>query len=157
MEVKEAAEETMGTLSYHKEGLREGEYKVREKGAPKSFLYPKRGDTVTVHFSIKLSEEGGPVDDTRDKGTPLSFRVGHAEVMQGLDEALMTMCLGEKVNLKIESQYAYGINGVHRLIPPDTDIIVSHLEIMSVNGVLPGRKFLLKHMRGEVGGGCILS
>lgn len=143
------------SASYVKEVLREGEFRRREKDSPRSYLYPRRGDMVSIHFSMKLSKDQTVIDDTRDKGTPVKFRVGYAEMIQGLDEAVMTMCLGEMANVQIESQYAYGLNGVSR-IPPDSNITVSQLEIVSINDTVPGKAFILKHLKGR-GGKCVLS
>ena len=59
------------SASYVKEVLREGEFRRRVKNSPRSYLYPRRGDMVSIHFSMKLSKDQTLIDDTRDKGTPI--------------------------------------------------------------------------------------
>ena len=104
------------------------------KKQPKSLLFPKRGDLVSIHYKMTAVSSNTIIDDTWDKGLPLSFRVGHAEVIQGLDEAILTMCLGERAKLNIASRFAFGTSGLGRYVPPNTDVFVD-VELVMVNDI----------------------
>jgi FK506-binding protein 1 len=47
-------------------------------------------------------------------------------VIQGWDEGVMQMSLGEKALLKISSDYGYGERGAGGVIPPNADL---HFEV----------------------------
>jgi FKBP-type peptidyl-prolyl cis-trans isomerase len=79
----------------------------------------QKGDTIAVHY--KGSLENGKVFDTSEGRTPFIFRIGAGQVIQGWDEGLIGMKVGEKKNLVIPADKAYG----NRAIPgPDgSDLI----------------------------------
>jgi FK506-binding protein 1 len=44
-------------------------------------------------------------------------------VIQGWDEGVITMSLGEKAKLDITSDYGYGSEGAGGVIPPNADLV----------------------------------
>lgn len=66
----------------------------------------KKGDTARVHYTGRL--EDGQVFDTSEGGEPLEFEVGSGEVIQGFDEGVRGMHVGEKKTIEIEVDNAYG-------------------------------------------------
>ena len=42
--------------------------------------YPAYGDTLRVHYTGKLQEDGTVFDSSRDRGTPFDFKIGKKEV-----------------------------------------------------------------------------
>jgi peptidylprolyl isomerase len=66
----------------------------------------KKGDTARVHYTGRL--EDGQVFDTSEGGEPLEFQVGSGEVIQGFDEGVRGMQVGEKKTIEIEADDAYG-------------------------------------------------
>ena len=66
----------------------------------------KKGDTARVHYTGRL--EDGQVFDTSEGGEPLEFEVGAGEVIQGFDEGVRGMQVGEKKTIEIEADDAYG-------------------------------------------------
>ncbi|MDT5062261.1 MAG: hypothetical protein QOH63_2720 [Acidobacteriota bacterium] len=66
----------------------------------------KKGDTVQVHYTGQLAD--GEVFDSSEGGEPLQFKVGAGEVIQGFDEGVVGMNVGDKKQLDIESGDAYG-------------------------------------------------
>eukprot|EP00891_Asterochloris_glomerata_P009439 jgi/Astpho2/9439/Aster-01698 len=95
---------------------------------------PRKGQTVNVHYTGTLASNGKKFDSSRDRGQPFSFRLGEGQVIKGWDEGVAQMSKGERANLKITSDYAYGSQGVGGvgpiclccfsagLIPPNSDL-----------------------------------
>ena len=66
----------------------------------------KSGDMVTVEYTGSLAN--GTVFDTNVNQTPLTFIIGQGRVIQGLEEGVTGMTLGETRTLKIPVDKAYG-------------------------------------------------
>ena len=82
---------------------------------------PKKGDTITAHYSGKLLN-GTKFDSSYDRGEPLSFPIGVGRVIKGWDEALLSMKKGEKRTLIIPPQLGYGPRG-NGPIPPNATLV----------------------------------
>uniref|UniRef100_A0A8V0Z553 peptidylprolyl isomerase n=1 Tax=Gallus gallus TaxID=9031 RepID=A0A8V0Z553_CHICK len=100
---------------------------ILKKGDKTNF--PKKGDTVHCWYTGKLQD--GTVFDTnvqtsskkKKAAKPLSFKVGVGKVIRGWDEALLTMSKGEKAQLEIEPEWAYGKKGQpDAKIPPNAKL-----------------------------------
>ena len=76
---------------------------------------PKMGSPVVVHYKGMLLD-GTVFDSSYQRGQPLQFSVG--QVIEGWNEALMTMKKGEKRTLIIPPELAYGSAGAGGVIPP---------------------------------------
>jgi len=86
----------------------------------------KNGDKVTVHYTGKF--EDGKVFDTSLDGQPLSFELGNGHVIQGFNDAVVSMEPGESKTVTISPDKAYGdykkelvIKVEKSKLPPDTD------------------------------------
>ena len=66
----------------------------------------RSGDQVSVHYTGRLAS--GEVFDSSEGGEPLQFTVGAGEVIEGFDEAVRGMKVGDKKTINIESGDAYG-------------------------------------------------
>ncbi|MFY9572119.1 MAG: peptidylprolyl isomerase [Blastocatellia bacterium] len=66
----------------------------------------KEGDTVTLHYTGSLDD--GTVFDTSQGNQPLSFKVGDGQVIQGFDDGVRGMEVGETRHINIEPAHAYG-------------------------------------------------
>jgi len=89
---------------------------------------PAPNSIVTVHYSGKLTD-GTEFDSSYKRNQPASFPVNG--VIQGWTEALQLMHVGDKWELTIPSDLAYGRQGAGNAIPPDATLIfeVELLEI----------------------------
>ena len=68
---------------------------------------PKKGDRVLVHYEGKLSD-GTVFDSSYARNSPFGVNIGLGNVVKGWDIGIMSMELGEKAELTIESDYGYG-------------------------------------------------
>lgn len=103
-------------------GLR---YVVTRKGVGSAS--PKHGTTVTVHYTGTLLD-GKMFDSSVRRGEPAQFAVG--QVIEGWNEALVTMTKGEKRTLVIPPELGYGRQGYPGVIPPNS-FLVFDVELIS--------------------------
>jgi len=99
------------------------EYEILKEG---SGAFPQIGNTVVVHYTGWLNDNGQPgkkFDSSLDRNQPFSFKIGVKHVIQGWDEGVMTMKVGEKRRLFIPSQLGYGTRGAGSVIPPHANLI----------------------------------
>ncbi|XP_062520483.1 FK506-binding protein 2-like [Corticium candelabrum] len=81
------------------------------------------GDTVTVHYTGKLTN-GRQFDSSRQEGRePFTFQLGSGQVIKGWEEGLLGMCVGEQRKLTIPSNLAYGPEGRSPIIPSDATLV----------------------------------
>ncbi|KAJ3033476.1 hypothetical protein HK097_004829 [Rhizophlyctis rosea] len=73
--------------------------------------FPKKGDTVTMHYDGTFTNGGGKFDSSYDRGSPFVTKIGVGQVIKGWDEGVPQMSLGEKAKLDITYDYAYGERG----------------------------------------------
>lgn len=95
--------------------------------APKSDAKaPSKGDRVSVHYTGWLDQKGvigTKFDSSVDRGAPFKFVVGVGQVIQGWDEGVLLMKIGEKRRYFIPAKLGYGAYGAGAAIPPHADLI----------------------------------
>ncbi len=102
------------------------QYKVLKSG--KGGKSPKATDTVVTHYHGTLID-GTVFDSSYDRGEPVSFPVNG--VIKGWTEALLKMKVGDKWQLAVPSDLAYGERGAPPKIAPGATLLfdVELLEI----------------------------
>jgi len=66
----------------------------------------KDGHTITLHYKGSLDD--GTVFDSSEGTHPLSFKVGDNQVIQGFDDGVRGMKVGESRQINIPADQAYG-------------------------------------------------
>uniref|UniRef100_A0A3B5MT69 peptidylprolyl isomerase n=1 Tax=Xiphophorus couchianus TaxID=32473 RepID=A0A3B5MT69_9TELE len=77
----------------------------------------KKGDFIKYHYNGTLLD-GTPIDSTnfrnQDYGKTYNIVLGANQVVPGMENGLMDMCVGEKRRLLIPPHLAYGERGVSK-------------------------------------------
>lgn len=84
--------------------------------------YPKKGQTVTLHYSGYLPN-GQIFDSSRQRDKPFKFKLFAEQVIPGLDEGLSQLSIGERARISIPSHKAYASSGFPGLVPKDSDLV----------------------------------
>lgn len=90
----------------------------------------KSGDNVTVHYVGTLTS-GKKFDSSRDRGKGFGFKLGAGKVIQGWDQGVPGMKVGELRKLTIPADMAYGARGFPPVIGPN-ETLVFEVELLSV-------------------------
>jgi FKBP-type peptidyl-prolyl cis-trans isomerase FklB len=101
------------------------QYKVLKSGDGAT---PGPADTVRTHYKGTLID-GTVFDSSYDRGEPAEFPVGG--VIKGWTEALQKMKVGDKWQLVIPSELAYGEAGAGGVIPPGATLVFE-IELLDV-------------------------
>ncbi len=83
----------------------------------------KPGNTVSAHYVGVAFSTGEEFDASWNRGTPLDFKVGAGQVIQGWDQGLIGMKVGGRRRLEIPSQLAYGSSGAGSAIGANEALI----------------------------------
>jgi peptidyl-prolyl cis-trans isomerase A (cyclophilin A) len=105
-------------------GLR---YQFIQRGEGKQ---AQAGKTVAVHYEGSL-ENGKVFDSSYPRKKPIEFRLGQGQVIEGWDEGIALLKVGDKARFVIPSHLGYGSRGAGGAIPPNATLIFD-VELMEV-------------------------
>ncbi len=105
-------------------GLR---YQFIQRGEGKK---AENGKTVSVHYEGSL-ESGKVFDSSYPRKSPIEFKLGQGQVIEGWDEGIALLRVGDKARFVIPSHLGYGSRGAGGAIPPDATLIFD-VELMDV-------------------------
>lgn len=129
MEKSQAANADFVETFKKKEGVKSTEngilYRVIKSGEGKS---PAATDKVTVHYQGSLTN-GQVFDSSYKRNEPTSFPVNG--VIPGWSQVLQMMSEGDKWEVMIPSDLAYGPQGIPNVIPPNS-ILVFEIDLIKV-------------------------
>lgn len=100
------------------------QYKVLKAGDGDS---PKKTNTVKVHYHGTLTD-GTVFDSSVERGTPAEFPVDR--VIPGWTEALLAMKVGDKWQIVIPAELAYGAQG-NGPVPPNA-VLIFDVELLEI-------------------------
>ena len=87
----------------------------------------KSGDKVKVHYQGRLIS--GETFDSSDGRQPLEFEVGSGMVIQGFDDGVTGMKVGEKKTINIPVDKAYGAKNPEMIIEYPRSQFPAHIEL----------------------------
>ena len=91
----------------------------------------KSGQRATLHYIGRL-EDGSVFDSSRERGEPFSFTLGAGQVIQGWEQGVLGMQIGEIRILNIPPHLGYGERGAGGSIPPNARLIFE-VELLSLD------------------------
>jgi peptidyl-prolyl cis-trans isomerase A (cyclophilin A) len=125
---REAAEAKMEQLAAGFEKTNSGlRYKMIQKGSGKK---AENGKVVSVHYTGQL-EDGKVFDSSIPRKKPIEFPLGQGNVIEGWDEGIALLQVGDKARFVIPSHLGYGSRGAGGAIPPNATLIFD-VELMDV-------------------------
>ncbi|XP_032944218.1 peptidyl-prolyl cis-trans isomerase FKBP9 isoform X2 [Rhinolophus ferrumequinum] len=77
------------------------------------------GDFVRYHY-VGTFPNGQKFDSSYDRDSTFNVFVGKGQLIAGMDQALVGMCVNERRFVKIPPKLAYGSEGVSGVIPPNS-------------------------------------
>jgi FKBP-type peptidyl-prolyl cis-trans isomerase FkpA len=101
------------------------------------------GQLVTVHYTGWLHDpaavdgRGQKFDSSVDRGQYFEFPLGARRVIQGWDQGVAGMRIGETRELLIAPEMGYGDRGAGNVIPPGATLLFE-VELAGLDGNVPG-------------------
>lgn len=74
-------------------------------------------------YEGRLASNNSVFDKSLDPESPFSFKIGAGQVIKGWDVGIASMTVGEKAELVLKPEYAYGDSGAGASIPPGATLI----------------------------------
>ncbi|KUF40224.1 peptidylprolyl isomerase [Myroides marinus] len=90
----------------------------------------EKGKTVSVHYKGSLAN-GQEFDSSYKRKKPIEFPLGQGYVIEGWDEGIALLKVGDKARFVIPSYLGYGEAGAGGVIPPNA-VLVFDVELMDV-------------------------
>jgi peptidyl-prolyl cis-trans isomerase A (cyclophilin A) len=115
-EAEGAMEKLAAGFDTTESGLR---YKIIQKGDGKK---AEKGKKVSVHYKGSL-ENGQVFDSSYTRKKPIDFALGQGQVIEGWDEGIALLQVGDKARFVIPSHLGYGSSGAGGVIPPNATLI----------------------------------
>ncbi len=116
----------------------------------------KQGDTVKVHYTGTLND-GSEFDSSYKRNEPIEFQTGTGQMIQGFDNAVMEMTVGEKKTVNIPAAQAYGEQNPEAMMavprtnfPPEFEFVVGEMVQGQTETGQPLQAIILEVMDEEV-------
>jgi peptidylprolyl isomerase len=116
----------------------------------------KKGDTIKVHYTGTLND-GSQFDSSYNRNEPIEFAAGTGQMIQGFDEAVIGMEIGEKKSINIPAAKAYGeqnqeafMNVPKNNFPPDFEFVVGEMVQGQTESGQPLQAIILEVNENEV-------
>ncbi|MDP2586761.1 MAG: FKBP-type peptidyl-prolyl cis-trans isomerase [Candidatus Komeilibacteria bacterium] len=131
IEINKVKDEKTSMENAQQNASQGGELQIETLAQGTGEAQTKTGDTVSVHY-VGTLENGTKFDSSYDRGEPIELTLGENSVIQGWEQGLLGMKVGEKRKLIIPSALGYGEAGNGPSIPPNATLIFE-VELVSIN------------------------
>ncbi len=92
----------------------------------------KNGQILSMHYNGTLQKDGKAFDSSYSRNELFTFKIGAGQVIQGWEQGLLDMCVGEKRKLIIPPHLGYGASDIgDGLIPPNSTLVFD-TELISI-------------------------
>ncbi|OMJ26252.1 FK506-binding protein 2 [Smittium culicis] len=91
----------------------------------------KVGDEVHMHYTGKIEKTGVVYTSSYKLNRPYTFKLGGGYVINGWDQGVVGMCVGEKRLLTIPHELGFGKRGINHIIPPEATLIFT-VELLGI-------------------------
>ncbi len=96
---------------------------------------PRPGDTVKVLYK-GMFFDGRTFDQALDPAQPFTFRLSRGQIIEGWEEGISAMRVGEKRILIVPADLAYGSRGQPPRIPRQTSLVFE-VEVIGIEPLTP--------------------
>lgn len=93
--------------------------------------FPKSGATCRIHYEGRLPD-GKLFDSSRARSRPLLFKIGVGQLIEGLEQAIIKMSVGEICTITVPPRLGYGEDGYLPVIPPNCTLTYE-VELIAFN------------------------
>ncbi len=122
--MEESLEKLASGFQKTESGLR---YQIIQKG---NGARATKGKTVSVHYQGAL-DNGSVFDSSYKRKQPIQFTLGVGQVIEGWDEGIQLLEVGDKARFVIPSYLGYGTQGAGGVIPPNATLVFD-VELMDI-------------------------
>jgi len=91
------------------------------------------GDGISMHYRGTLQSNGKEFDSSIGRNQPFDFTLGEGMVIQGWEQGVPGMCVGEKRRLTIPPSLGYGSRGFGDIIPAQSTLVFE-IELLAIKG-----------------------
>jgi len=91
------------------------------------------GDTVSVHYVIRVEGREQVVDSTSLRGEPMKFTLGQSQVIPGLEQGILGMRRGETRLLSVPPYLAYGDSEVAGGLIPSKAVLSFRVMLVDID------------------------
>ena len=97
----------------------------------------EKGNKVKVHY-VGTLEDGEEFDNSYKRGEPIEFTVGQGQMIKGFDDGVLNLSVGDKRNLNLSPENAYGEIDERAIIPVEKTNFPPEFEF-EIGGMVQGR------------------
>lgn len=94
----------------------------------------QKEDVLKANYRGTLQSNGKEFDSSYKRNKPIEFKLGVGEVIEGWDQGLLGLCVGQKVKLTVPPALGYGQRGAGSDIPPGATLLFD-AEVVEIVGV----------------------
>jgi len=82
--------------------------------------FPTFKDIIRVHYTARIIGRTELLESTRERGSAFEFMLGRGEVIEGWEECLPLMSVGQHCIINCPPEVCYGEKGIMPVIPPSS-------------------------------------